>query len=240
MTLLPTLNRLKLLERFLDSAVACNTTSPGLVIVDGKDWEKNRLKYKALTMPKGWEFFLSVGVKMGDKVREAWSSVMASDAKWVNLLNDDHVIRTKNWDQILAARIDGTNFVTCQDGWMSPTKAAGATMFSVKLLETLGIPIYPPKMKHLFIDDFWETIGRGNGIWDIEHSVLIEHHNQLKTPTERDSTFYEVYGRNQDLTQSELWKHDEQVYRDYVRQEFLPIRDKIRKLRGMTEIVTNA
>lgn len=240
MTLLPTLNRLKLLERFLDSAVACNTTSPGLVIVDENDWIKNQDKYQSLTMPKDWGYLISKGVKMGDKCREAWENVIKSGSEWVCLLNDDHIIKTKNWDQILSKHIDGTNFISCNDGWMSPYKAAGATMFSVKLLEELDLPIYPPKMKHLFIDDFWEAIGRGNGIWEIDHSVLIEHHNQLRTPTERDSTFYEVYGRNQDLTQSELWKHDEQVYKDFMRTEYLTVRDKIRKLRGMTEIVTNA
>ncbi len=240
MTLLPTLNRLKLLERFLDSAVACNTTSPGLVIVDEKDWEKNRVKYEALKMPKDWGFFISKSVKMGDKIREVWPEVLKSGAKWVNLLNDDHIIKTKNWDQILSAKIDGTNFITCNDGWMSPFKAAGATMFSIELLETLGLPIYPPNMKHLFIDDFWEAIGRGTGVWEIDHSVLIEHHNQLKNPTERDSTFYEVYGRNPDLSQHELWQHDEKVFRDFMNTEYISVRDKIRKLRGQIEIVTNA
>lgn len=240
MTLLPTLNRIKLLENFLRSAIECNTTSPGLIIVDKNDWAKNEVAYKALQLPNGWEFFLSESVKMGDKIREAYPEAIKRGAKWINILNDDHEIKTQNWDQILEKKLDGTNFVTCQDKWMSPYKAAGATMFSLGLIEAVGFPIYPPGMKHLFIDDLWETIGRGTGVWDIDHSVTIEHHNQLKTPDKRDSTFTEVYGRDSDLTKNELWKNDEKVFHDFLRNDYINVRNKIRKLRGQQEIIYNS
>ena len=235
MTLLPTLNRLKLLENFLKSAIYYETSTPGMIIVDCDDWNKNRTQYEALTLPKDWTFFVSNSVKMGDKIREVFPHIPAG-TKWVNILNDDHVICTKNWDTKLVAKLDGTNFVTCNDRWMSPRKAAGATMFSMPLLEAVGFPIYPEGMRHLFIDDLWESIAYGTGIWDIDHSVVIEHHNQLKTPANRDNTFYEVYGRGPDLTQHPMWQNDQKVYQDFMKNDYMAVRNKIRKLRGQSEI----
>lgn len=234
MTLLPTLNRLSLLQRFLDSAIECETSTPGLIIVDRNDYEKHKEKYESLRVPKEWKLTLTEAVKMGDKIREVWPQV--KDSSWVNLLNDDHVIKTKEWDKKLISKLDGTNFVTCNDNWMSPRKAAGATVFSMKLLETVGIPIYPNGMQHLFIDDLWEGIGRATGCWEIDHSVLIEHHNQLKTPDRRDDTFHEVYGRGPDMTQHPLWQHDYAVYQNFIRLELLQTRNKIRVLRGQLPI----
>lgn len=237
-TVLPTLNRLKLLQTFLNSALECNTTTPGIIVVDTDDYSKNQKAYDSLAKPNGWTLYISNAVTMGDKIRETEHIWNKHDA--VCILNDDHVIKTKDWDVKLLSKIDGTNFVTCQDNWMSPRKAAGATVWSIELLKTVGIPIYPPKMTHLFIDDFWEIIGKGTGVWDIDHSVTIEHNNQLKSPQERDSTFHKVYGTGPDLTQHELWKNDEKACQDFLKSEYLSIRNRIRKLRGQTELVMNS
>ena len=243
MTLLPTLNRTKLLERFLRSAIDFETSTPGMIIVDEIDWDKNKDKYENIEktcLPQYWQFVKTKSIKMGDKIREVWPQVKSTDASWVNILNDDHLIKTKFWDKKLVSKLDGTNFVTCNDGWMSPRKASGATMFSMPLLEAINVPIYLPGMLHLFIDDLWETIGRSTGCWDIDHSVLIEHHNQLKTPNERDQTFYAVYGKGPDLHNAELWKNDEKVYQNFIRNDFITTRNKIRKLRGQLEVKYNS
>lgn len=242
MTLLPTLNRISLLKKFVDSLNWAETTTPGLIIVDEQDYIKNEKGYNEVLgmIPENWAFTLTKAVKMGDKIREVWQQVLDSGCSWVNLLNDDHVIKTKYWDKKLLQRVDGTNFVTCNDGWMSPAKAAGATIWSMELLKAIDVPIYLPGMQHLFIDDLWENIGRSTGCWDIDHSVLIEHHNQLKTPDQRDSTFYEVYGKGPDMTQNEMWKNDNKIFTDFMQKDYIHVRNKIRKLRGQIEITYNA
>ncbi len=240
MTLLPTLNRTKLLSRFLKSAIDCETSTPGMIIVDRLDYEANKSHYDLIEkdqLPKDWRFEITEARTMGDKIREVWPKVVASGTRWVNLLNDDHIIRSKGWDVKLISKLDGTNFVTCADNWMSPRKAAGATVFSMKLLETLGFPIYPPGMQHLFIDDLFEAIGYGTGVWDIDHSVLIEHHNQLKDPKNQDSTFRAVYGDGPDITKAPIWVNDEKIYREFLQNEFQSVKNKIRKLRGQIEII---
>lgn len=246
-TILPTLNRLKLLNNFLDSAIKSETSTSGIIVVDQDDWSKNEKHYLELFRPKDWNFEITKAVKMGDKIREVWHLVKNFNA--VNLLNDDHLIKTVGWDQKLLKKIDGTNFVTCLDGkWedrstvmcSSPYLPSGATVWSMPLLEAVGIPIYPPGMKHLFIDNLWKDIGLSCGIWDIEHGVLIEHHNQLKKPNERDSTFRAVYGNGPNLNSAEDWDSDNKVYQDFMKNGFMEVRNKIRKLRGQLEITYNA
>ena len=236
-TLVPTLNRIKLLRQFLDSAFRHRTSTSGWLIVDKEDYHNQRLNYEGLEMPNSsWQLVTTKAVTMGDKIREVWPDVMAGDYDAVCLLNDDHEIKTDNWDTKLLSKLDGTNFVTCQDNWMSPRKAAGATVWSMELLKAVGFPIYPPGMIHLFIDDLWESIGKGSGCWDIDHSVVVEHHNQLKTPGQRDSTFNKVYGTGPDLASHPLWKNDEKIYQEFTKNDYIAVRQKIRALKGMLEI----
>ena len=237
-TLVPTLNRIKLLRQFLASAVKHKTSTDGMVIVDKDDYHNQKVNYDLLALPPLWTVVVTDAVTMADKIREVWPKIKDYDA--VCLLNDDHEIKTDHWDTKLLSKIDGTNFVTCQDNWMSPRKAAGATVWSMELLKTVGWPIYPPGMIHLFIDDLWESIGKGTGCWLIDHSVTVEHHNQLKTPDQRDSTFNKVYGTGPDVTQHKWWQNDEKVYQEFTKNDYITVRNKIRQLKGMLEIKTHS
>ena len=239
MTLLPTLNRLTLLKQFLNSAVEANTTTPGLILVDFQDYENNKLAYEDLRKffpNNNWAYYFTQSIKMGDKIREVWPVLKELNVEWVNVLNDDHYIVTKEWDKKLRAKLNGYNFVTCNDNWNTPLKAAGATVFSMELLETLDIPIYPPGMQHLFIDDFWETIGRATGCWDIDMSVLIEHRHALKGQSPQDDTFRSTYGTGQDLTKSEVWQNDQKVCHLYLKENLSTIVNRIRELKGLFPI----
>lgn len=233
-TLVPTLNRVKLLENFLKSVRDTETTTSGLILVDHNDFTANKEAYRNMNLPREWTYQYTDAITMGDKIRETKDLWEKYDA--INILNDDHEIKTKHWDKKLLKKVDGTNFVTCNDRWMSPRKAAGATVFSKKLLDAVGIPIYPPGMQHLFIDDLWEAIGRSTGCWDIDHSVVIEHHNQLKDPSARDSTFTKVYGSGPDITKHPLWQSDQKAYQDFLQKHLLEVKNKVRVLRGMIPI----
>jgi hypothetical protein len=222
----------------VESLHSSETTTDGLIIIDKEDYRDNEKEYVKITLPAGWKYHITEPTveKMGDKVRAAWKRTKNYTA--VNLLNDDHYIITKGWDKKLLKDINGWNFVTCLDNWMSPTKAAGATVFSKKLLDTIGWPIYPPNMIHLFIDDLWETIGRATGCWEIDHSVTIEHRHPLKGESPVDETFTKTYGDvKQDLSRGEVWQNDEAVYREIVTgPKFKEIIDQIRELMGLIPI----
>jgi len=220
MTLLPTRRRPELLTQFLKSALEAETSTPGMVIVDKKDWKENEDVYEDIRqhLPKDWDYWV-VGVEsMSDKIRWVWPHL--KESKWVNVLNDDHVIVTKNWDTKLLKYLNGHNFVTCNDRWMAPQKATGATIWSMPLLEAVGFPIYPTGLQHLFIDDVWEKIGKSTGCWHIEMSVIILHKHAIKGESDKDETYFKIYNKK-------AWDYDTEHFEHFMKDEF---RDVVKKV----------
>lgn len=231
-TLVPSRNRKELLTRFLQSAVDANTTTDGIILIDEEDWE--RTKYDEIAgKPGSYRFEVTKGKTMSDKIREIWPKI--KDYKSVCLLNDDHFIVTKDWDKKVQEKITGYNFVSTGDNWRSPQKASGATVWSMDLLNAVDWPIYPPGMIHLFIDDLWEYLGRTTGCWNIDHSVIIEHHHPLSGRNPVDQTFVDTYGGTnpQAFPSSGIWQNDERIYLDIRKNQGLELINKIRKLMGL-------
>lgn len=227
MWLLPTLNRVDKLKKFIESAIAAETSQPGMIIVDLNDWERNKDKYFELPKIVGWNFEVTApeAVSMGDKCRAVWDKV--KDQGFVGILNDDHFVVTKEWDKKLTSRLDGKNFVSANDRWMAPQKATTATAWSMPLLETLGWPIFPPNLQHLFIDDVWELLGRSTGCWRVCMDVIVEHHHVLKGQGHEDETHVKVYSKKS-------WEADRQVYDGFLQKDAQESVNKIMKLQNCT------
>lgn len=194
MILLPTYNRIEKLTAFMKSAIKAKTSTPGLVLIDREDYianEKAYLKLEAEEFPYTFKIHVTESRGMGAKVREVWKRVR--DCNFVGILNDDHIIITEEWDKKLTRRLNGKNFVSCNDRWCAPARAAGATFWSMPLLECVGWPIFPPQIEHLGIDDIWELIGRATGCWTVDMSIIIEHSHVLKGAL-NDETHKLTYG----------------------------------------------
>ncbi len=194
MILLPTFNRIAKLKKFMQSARATETSTSGLVLIDREDYLEKQMDYLELEsrhFPNGWKIKITDSRGMGAKVREVWP--MVRDLAFVGILNDDHVCITKNWDTRLIKQLNGKNFVSCNDNWNAPARAAGATIWSMPILECVGWPIFPPQIEHLGIDDCWELLGRATGCWHVDMTVVIEHDHVLKG-AENDETHKLIYG----------------------------------------------
>lgn len=216
MILLPTLDRIDKLVNFLMSARDNGMTVPGLVIVDEKDFERNRGAYarvKEQYMNPNWEMRVTKAITMGDKVREVWHEV--ENLNWVGLLNDDHVVkRPHDWDMVSVSALTGRNFISTNDGWRSPQLPCGLTAWSMPLLKVCGFPIFPEGLQHLFIDNLWQLIGEHTGCHDFVHNVTIEHHHVFKREGEMDQTHQKTYSRG--------WEQgsDAQVFQKFMQTEF--------------------
>lgn len=204
--LIPSRRRIEKLRKFCDSAVATKTSTPAIIIIDAKDYKDNNSDYLDIEMnhfpnPE-WKIHVSKAEGMGPKVREVWDRI--KDRPWVGILNDDHFLVTKEWDKILISQLTGKNFVTCNDRWNAPRRAAGATLFSMDLLNAWGFPMFPPEIDHLGIDDVFEQLGKHTGCWDIDMATIVEHHHtyqrikameDFQNPQIVDDTHAAIYGR---------------------------------------------
>ncbi len=173
--LLPSFNRAELLKRFLESYVATKSTMPGLILVDKADPQKE--DYLKLEYPDGVKLILTNERSMGGKCREYWDEY--KDLDYVCLLNDDHVLETEAWDIKVQAAITGTNVIGTNDGWVAPQRLAGATVFSGKVLRTVGY-LFPEFIEHLYIDSVWEYLCAKAQCATILMEVMVKHEHVFK------------------------------------------------------------
>lgn len=236
MLLVPSRRRLSKLRNFCESALKAETSTPAMIIVDTSDYADNATEYQHIKdhfFPAKWEYYVSNAEGMGPKVREVWDTI--KDCAWVGLLNDDHHIVTKHWDVKLISQLNGKNFLTCNDRWNAPKRAAGATIFSMPLVEAFGFPLFPKQIDHLGIDDVFELIGRNCGCWEVDMSVIVEHHHALKNPDTIDDTHRLVYGTKpwtdaQGVMSPEAAK-TQAAFQDWIQNDAPAVVGRVRALR---------
>ncbi len=222
MILLPTLNRIDGLTRFIKSFVAADDCSPGLVLIDEKDFESKKSTYTELAadlFPENWKIRVTKGITMGDKTREVWPEI--EHLEWAGILNDDHAIITPHACERLVAQLTGKNFISCNDRWNSPARIAGLTAWSMPLLKVCGFPMFIPGMQHLYIDDLWKVIADHTGCWDLDHSVVIEHRHVLKKESPMDSTHQKTYAQK-------AFQADHDIYQKFLKEEMPGLIERIK------------
>lgn len=237
MWLIPSRRRLGKLRNFCNSAIHSQTTTPALIIVDKEDYKDNQAEYSQLEMhhfPNDkWKIHVSNAVGMGPKVRETHK--IWKNCAWVGILNDDHILVTKEWDKRLISQLNGKNFLTCNDKWNAPQRAAGATIFSMPLMDAFGFPMFPLQIDHLGIDDVFEGIGRATGCWEVDMSVIVEHHHAFKNPDLMDDTHKLVYGTKPWHEAPEA-KACQEAYNNWLTNDFPGVCERVRKLRASEKL----
>lgn len=226
--LIPTLNRPALLLRFMSSAVLTKTMCDMWFLIDDEDYSKNEADYQDIESkcPANWMIKKTgKSVSMGDKVRFVWPLILLNGYEWVGLLNDDHVCVTDEWDQKSEKRLDGTNFVSTNDGsWNFGSRVVGLTAWSMPLLEACGFPIFPRNLQHWFIDDVWKSIGESTGCWHETMMIDIHHRHVFKGEMEQDETFKVTNNQEQIEYSMREFKH-------FMEQDFKDVCAKIIKFR---------
>lgn len=187
--LLPSLDRPNLLKEFIKAYLETESTTDVWVLVDKNDPQKD--SYLQIDYPKSITLKLTESTTMGDKVREVWDEIVNFD--WVGILNDDHLPRTKAWDQRVLSQVNGHNIVATNDGWVAPHRIAGAICFSGGLLRALGY-MFLPGQHHLFSDDVWAYVSNRAQAGQLLMDVLVEHNHGYKNPKLQDKTFTLING----------------------------------------------
>jgi hypothetical protein len=202
------------LSRFMRAAREVGTSVPGLVLVSKRDWEAMPLAWQKVEQhfPTGWAYRVVEADSYGGALREAWPLV--KDMAFVGLVADDLVPSSANWDTQLLRHLRGWNFVTANDERqvhpdIAIARMHGATVFSGPLLRAIG-GLFPEGPKHLFHDDYWETIGRETGAWQTVMDVVTRHDHDFYLTGHRDETMD---------PSSALWRHDEAWFRRWLEAE---------------------
>lgn len=141
-----------------------------------------------------------------------WATHFADQYDALGFCGDDHVFRTTGWDQRVIEQLDrlGTGLVYGNDllqGMNLPT----AVFVTADIVRTLGW-MAPPGLVHLFLDNSWLALGHALDAITYLSDVVIEHMHPLAGKAEPDAGYSEANA-------SDVWTHDEAVYRRWLDED---------------------
>jgi hypothetical protein len=209
--LLPTRRRLDKLREFFEAARAAGTTAKIVLIVCKEEYDEFLPAYAALISEFQVRVFLSdLDGGAAYKCQSWWEWYCKYEHElnpheWVGFLSDDYTPVTPEWDRRLAEQIKGWNVVSCDDGWQSPKRLAGAILWSVPLIEAMGF-LAIPGTQHHYWDDPWEIVGATTQCWQCDMSVLVRHRHSSLEAKPIDSTTARL---------AELVKDDGRLFDDW-------------------------
>ena len=139
------------------------------------------------------------------------STKYADKYQTITFMGDDHLVRTVGWDEKLYKPIEKRGYGLAYgndlfQGQNLPT----AVMMSTNIIKALGF-MAPPKLIHLYMDNFWMALGNILDCIDYHHDVIIEHMHYMNGKSEADAQYHEV-------NSSEVGNHDADEFRRYMEE----------------------
>lgn len=149
---------------------------------------------------------------MAYPINKAASAIVKQNKyEFFAFLGDDHRPRTAEWDQILMNSMQRRPSMAYGNdllqGERLPTMIA-MTSDIVKALDGM----VPPKMKHLYLDNFWKKLGEDLRALTYIDAVVVEHMHPIAGKAEWDEGYKEVNAQ-------EVYSFDALAYQNYIQSE---------------------
>ena len=150
------------------------------------------------------------------------STKYADKYKTVFFLGDDHHVRTAGWDEKLYEPIKARGYgLAYGDDKLQGEKLATAVMMSTNIISTLGY-MAPPKLIHLYMDNFWMNLGGALNCLNYIPEVVIEHMHYAAGKAPIDEQYAEVNSK-------QMYDTDRETYIEYVKTDLKTDLEKIIK-----------
>jgi hypothetical protein len=124
-------------------------------------------------------------------------------------LGDDHRPRTKNWDLIFIEALHemGTGLVYGDDLIQGENLATAICMTGDIVRELRGM--VPPKMIHLYLDNFWMKLGKDLDKLKYIPEVILEHMHPIAGKAQMDQGYV-------DVNAPDVYSADLAAFTDYI------------------------
>ena len=143
----------------------------------------------------------------------------------IYFLGDDHIARTPGWDEILYDSIKARGYgLSYGNDLLQGQRLATAVMMSTNIIRAIGY-MAPPKLIHLFMDNFWMSLGQALDCLKYEQRAIIEHLHYLAGKSDNDMQYQEV-------NSEEMYKKDQESFLEYVKTDLKSDLEKI-----ITEVI---
>ena len=141
-------------------------------------------------------------------------------------LGDDHLVKTPSWDEYLTKAIAAKGYgLAYGNDLLQKQNLATAVMMSTNIIRAVGY-MAPPKLVHLFMDNYWMILGQRLGtLWYFDN-VIIEHLHPIAGKTSWDEQYMEV-------NSTDVSNADRIELNRYMSEEFEGELDKIVRALGL-------
>jgi hypothetical protein len=110
---------------------------------------------------------------MGDALRAATVPAVLRDATSVGMIGDDNRFRTPGWDVLFDVHLTQNLGICYGDDGFQHQRLPTAWWVSRPLVDAFGLA--PKGLRHLYMDNWWKSLGQGAGCLRYFPEVSIEH-----------------------------------------------------------------
>lgn len=195
LTICPSRNRPDKLARMLQSFLDTSNQGTNIIVYVADD-DPSIEEYKSMDYSK----LIHFGPRRSlVKVLNYISTELIPGVPFYQEINDDHVYRTKNWDEVLIGAIRGNggwgiscgNDLMTNESWEIARHPSGAVI-SGNIVRTLGHFVLP-ELDHLFTDTYLRDIAEGIERYYHLTDVIIEHLHPISCKADSDKNYEWVY-----------------------------------------------
>jgi len=141
-------------------------------------------------------------------------------------LGDDHLVQTPSWDEYLTKAIKHKGYgLAYGNDLLQKHQLATAVMMSTNIIKAVGY-MAPPKLVHLYMDNYWMILGQRLGtLWYFDN-VIIEHLHPVAGKVEWDEQYREA-------NSNEVANADRMELHRYMEEDFAGELEKITTALGL-------
>lgn len=173
--------------------------------VDDDDPELEKYKDVEMVAPEWVSFEYGPRLRMGGTLNKL-AVKYAKEYEIIGFMGDDHRPRTHGWDASFVSQMVETSIQYGNDLIQGPNLPTAVFMTS-DIINTLGYMV-PPTMTHLFLDNFWLTLGKRLSRLTYRPDIIIEHCHPVGGKVQWDDGYIEV-------NSSAQWNADEAAWNEY-------------------------
>ena len=207
LVIIPSRNRVKNTERAIKALKDTSLISDIMIGLDGDNHE---------IYPRFKEVIYEVNPQTEKRMNgtlNLLSTRYANMYDTVYFMGDDHLPITKGWDKILYEPIKERGYgVSYGNDLYQGQNLPTAVMMSTNIIRCLGF-MSPPEQIHMFLDNFWKSVGERLDALTYFDDVIVEHLHAYVGKSELDEMYLSV-------NNAEVADNDGKKYGDYIYNKF--------------------
>ena len=198
-----------------------STASDLLFVIDANDPEHDQYHFEV-----GQELCMTIDNTsrgMAYPINKAANAIVKQDKyDFFAFLGDDHRPRTAGWDAILIQAMQKRPSMAYGNDLFQGQRLPTMIAMTSDIVKALG-GMVPPKMKHLYLDNFWKKLGEDLGSLTYIDAVVVEHMHPVAGKAEWDEGYKEVNAQ-------EVYSFDALAYQNYIQSEaYEALKKKLRR-----------